>query len=328
VDVDVERVRELTGKGPALILMHTQADPDALASAYLISRLFRDSTIGSYGDLANTAKEMASDLGIEYAIDPDPDGFDVIVVVDASTPEMLTPDRKIEPDLVIDHHRPQDGWKDAVHVEDEDRPSCVEVVLEIMSAMDIPLTGSDARIALAGILADTARFRFADAQTLRTAADLIDTGGNIPGALALVESDHYFDVSRRIALLKALQRTSVERTGDILIARSRISAYEAGAARILIHAGADVALVLSNKKNGGGRISARARPDAVDRDLHLGMILEEVGAEVGGWGGGHAGAAGLNAPEERIGEALEACVRRVKEHFNGAEVKEDDDETA
>jgi len=278
--MDVERVRELTGKGPALILMHTQADPDALASAHLISRLFEDSTLGSFGELGNTAKEMAGTLA-------------VIVVVDASTPEMLTPDRTIEPDLVIDHHRPQDGWEDAVHIEDEDRPSCVEIVLNILSEMDVPLSGSDAKIALAGILADTARFRFADAETLRTAADLLDSGGDITGALSLIETDHYFDVSRRIALLKALQRTNVDRKGEVLIALSRISAYEGGAARILVHAGADVALVSSNKKAGGGRISARARPEIVDRDLHLGKILEEVGAEVGGWGGGHAGHEGM-----------------------------------
>ena len=328
MDVEVERVRELTGKSPALILMHAQADPDALASAYLISRLFRDSTIGSFDELGNTAKEMAATLGIGYVIEPDPDGFDVIVVVDASTPEMLTPERRIEPDLVIDHHRPQDGWEDALHIEDEDRPSCVEIVLEIMSAMDAPLSAEDARIALAGILADTARFRFADARTLRTAAGLIDTGGEIPGALALVETDHYFDVSRRIALLKALQRTKVDREGDILIAMSRISAYEAGAARILIHAGADVALVSSNKKDGGGRISARARPGAVEDGLHLGKVLEEVGSEVGGWGGGHAGAAGLNSPVEMLDAAVDSCVNRVKAHFIEVEVKEDDDETA
>jgi len=326
--MDVERVRELTGKGPALILMHTQADPDALASAYLISRLFEDCTLGSFGELGNTAKEMAGTLGVEYSIDPDPDGFAVIVVVDASTPEMLTPDRTIEPDLVIDHHRPQDGWEDAVHIEDEDRPSCVEIVLKILSEMDVPLSGSDAKIALAGMLADTARFRFADAETLRTAAGLLDSGGDITGALSLIETDHYFDISRRIALLKALQRTVVDRKGEVLIALSRISAYEAGAARILVHAGADVALVSSNKKAGGGRISARARPEIVDRDLHLGKILEEVGAEVGGWGGGHAGAAGLNAPENMIEAAMKACVDRVKEHFNGAEMNEDDDETA
>ncbi len=316
--MDVERVRELTGKGPALVLMHTQADPDALASAWLISRIFEDSTIGSFGDLGNTAKEMAANLGIDYTIDPDPDGYEVIVVVDASTPEMLTPDRTITPDLVIDHHRPQDGWKDAVHIQDEDRPSCVEVVLRILDEMDVTLSPEDSRIALAGILADTARFRFADAGSLRTAADLMDAGGDITGALALVETDHYFDVSRRIALLRTLQRTRVEREGDRVIAMSRISAYEGGAARILIHAGADVAIVSSNKKNGGGRISARARPEVVDGDLHLGMILEEVGKDVGGWGGGHAGAAGLNAPDNMIEEAVEAVLARVRDHFNGA----------
>ncbi len=311
--MDLDRLRKIADRSPALVLMHSQADPDALSSAHLLAKAFREADIGVFDDLNQNAKHVAERLGMTVLIDPDTTAYDAFAVVDAASPGMVSTERVIEPDLVIDHHTPDGTWEDALRIIDDGRTSCTEVVIDVLDSLGIALGPRDALIALAGIIADTGRFRFADARTMATAARLMDLGADMADTLSLVESDHYFDVSRRIAHLKALQRVEFRRAGDIIVATTRVSAFEGSAARLLLQAGADVALVLSVKNGEGARVSGRAGARAVEAGVHLGRTMQSIGEAHGGWGGGHGGAAGMSVPEERLGEAAEACARAVIE---------------
>jgi len=324
----MDRLRDLTRRRPVLVLMHAQSDPDALASAHLLLKAFGEGDIGTFSEMGHNAKRIAEELDIPVIIGPRPDDYKVIAAVDAVSPEMLSPDVEITPDLVVDHHLPHGSWDGALSFVEEDRPSCVEIVIDLLDGLGIALDRRDALIALTGMIADTARFRFANARTLMTAARLLEEGVDMSEVLAVVESEHYFDVSRRIAHLKALQRVEVRRAGDMLIASTSVSAFEGSAARILLQAGADVALVMSAKRNDGGRISGRAGPRAVARGVHLGRAMQSLAESMGGWGGGHAGAAGMSVPGGRLEEALVACGSRIAEQVSERGGNEDVDDVA
>jgi len=148
---------------------------------------------------------------------------------------------------------------------------------------------------LVGIITDTGRFKHAQASSFRTVAEILERS-DLDYAEALeVLSRVPTDTSRRIALLRAASRAEIEWKGEWIVVTSEVGAFEGSAAMTLVEIGADVALV------GGAhgdlcRISGRARRGAVLAGLDLSAILEEVGRAAGGSGGGHRGAAGLEAP--------------------------------
>jgi nanoRNase/pAp phosphatase (c-di-AMP/oligoRNAs hydrolase) len=141
----------------------------------------------------------------------------------------------------------------------------------------------------------------------------------------MIESEYYFDISRRIANLKALQRMSFQKIGDIVIAWTHVGAFEGSAAKMLLLAGADVAFVASDKKE-GSRVSARAKPEIVMNGLHLGQIMSDLGSEVEGSGGGHAGAAGIVVRND-VGEVLRLCVERTARIVESMIERRDEGET-
>ena len=106
----------LAGRQSALIYMHDNPDPDALAAALGLGRLFERElgttvTLG-HGGIVGRAQNraMVETLGIRLTpVDHlNPDAFDLIAMVD-SQPETgnnsLPPDHRI--DVVIDHHPPR-----------------------------------------------------------------------------------------------------------------------------------------------------------------------------------------------------------------------------
>ena len=98
------------------------------------------------------------------------------------------------------------------------------------------------------------------------------------------------ELESRAAALKAAQRAEVARVGGYLLASSEVGSWDAVAANALVRAGADVAVV-GTERSDAARMSLRA--SARVRGLHLGELANEVGRALGWSGGGHEGAAGL-----------------------------------
>ena len=137
----------------------------------------------------------------------------------------------------------------------------------------------------------------------------LDAGVKMENVLGVIEGEEYFDVSKKIAQLKAMRRVRFEKVGDQIVATSMVTSFEAAAARALLVAGADVVFIAADRK-GELRISSRAKPHILALGVHLGHFMEEIGRETGNQGGGHDGAAGLNGTGN--GEkVLSICMDRM-----------------
>jgi nanoRNase/pAp phosphatase (c-di-AMP/oligoRNAs hydrolase) len=164
---------------------------------------------------------------------------------------------------------------------------------------------------LIGLLVETGHLSIATRDTFRSAFELIAYGANPETALA--ETRSRMDESERIARLKSAQRLRMERVGKWVIALSEVGSYQASAARALIAIGAHVAVV-AGKRDGELTISLRSTKEfAAETGFHLGRDLANpLGVKMGGMGGGHATAAGVNVTGE-VNQALKLTARLIRD---------------
>ena len=114
------------------------------------------------------------------------------------------------------------------------------------------------------------------------------------------------DISQRYEMMRAMKGVEFERKGNFIIATSTVNSFESHVASTLVHAGADIAFVAHRGKK-ELRISARVSELAKGK-IDLAEIMRETAQKIGGSGGGHPYAAGLDAPcPQRAQEALGIC---------------------
>ncbi len=275
-----------------IILVHGNADPDALGSAYALAKAFPPADILPVEGLDRTSKNVSSRLGMELLTRPDR-SYPLIVVLDTSSPEQLGSYSQMQGDMIIiDHHCPTNKWAErGTYLCDDSKRSCAEVVLDIIDRASKDVSREMALGLCAGILTDTGHFRFANPASLRAFARLMETAGvNMEDILSLTDSPT--DISERVAQMKGGQRMRFERIGDYIVAISQGSSFESSVCKSMLSLGADIAFVASQRGE-EFRLSARARQDLVRKGLHLGQFLGDVGNETDNDGGGHGGAAGL-----------------------------------
>jgi phosphoesterase RecJ-like protein len=275
-----------------LILIHGNADPDALGSAYALAKAFPPAAILPVEGLDRTSKNVSARLGMQLLTKPER-AYPLIVVVDTSSPEQLGDYSNVEGEMIIiDHHCPTAKWAErGTYLCDDSKRSCAEVVLDIIDRAGRPVTKEMALALCAGILTDTGHFRFSNPASLRAFARLVEQAEvGMEEILSLTESPT--DISERVAQMKGGQRMRFERVGEYIVAISHGSSFESSVCKSLLSMGADVAFVAS-QRNEEFRLSARARQELVRKGLHLGQLLGDVGQETDNDGGGHGGAAGL-----------------------------------
>jgi len=316
--IKLKRFLERSRDRSFLLLCHHNADPDSLGSAiafaiYLKSIGVERVRIGIPQSVSSYARRMLTLSPVP--VEKNPRVLEeVVIVFDTSSLEQLEPieipdDRVL---IVIDHHMEKEGPIGAdVTVVDSSRTSTAEVVWELFKYFRFA-DESAVRALLAGIVTDTANFRFANARTFRAVSEMLDLFpigmGEILQLVAPVSGENV-EHSKRTAVLKACQRMELRKFRGYLIAVSKVSAYESLACKVFIQLGADVAVVGSEK--GGVRISARARESLVRKGLHLGRIMEKVGPLIEGSGGGHAGAAGANGRSNLDG-AIKLILKEIE----------------
>jgi nanoRNase/pAp phosphatase (c-di-AMP/oligoRNAs hydrolase) len=275
-----------------LILLHGNADPDALGCAYALAKAFPPASILPVEGLDRTSKNVSAQLGMELLTGVDRT-YPLIVVVDTSSPEQLGSYSQIGGEMIIiDHHCPSTKWVErGTYLCDDSKRSCAELVQDLIERSGRPITRDMALALCAGILTDTGHFRYSNTASLRAFARLMESANiNMEEVLALTESPT--DISERVAQMKGGQRLRFERIGEYIVAISQGSSFESSVCKSLLSLGADIAFVAS-QRNEEFRLSARARQDLVRKGLHLGQLLGDVGEETDNDGGGHGGAAGL-----------------------------------
>ncbi len=290
-----------------LYLCHRNADPDALGSAFALKEAV-GGTIGVVEGCDRVASQIAGQLNIEFVNEPKGD-FDLVVVVDTSTPAQLN-DYPLKTYAVIDHHATTSLNEKAAFYLHRNKSSTAEIVLEVLKTMGAPIMRRAAFALMSGIITDTGNFRHATADSFKAVAELIELSGIEYSEVMDMLSSVPQDVSMRIAFLKAAQRAVIERVDDWIIVTSRVSSFGGAAASGLISIGADVVFVAS-KQDDVVKVSARARREAQNAGVNLAKLMEDISVKFNGTGGGHEGAAGMDVRGETE-NVLAACVDYVK----------------
>lgn len=289
--------------GRTLVLSHRNADIDAMGSSIALVVMFPNVTIGAIESVSRGAQNLLRAFEDRYGvvIDPQVDDdmapYDRIVFLDTATPTQVEPyDRFLSSAIVVDHHARNPALSEInnrYHCE-PDSASCAQIVNRLAKDAGAEVTRDAALAMVAGILADTERFRIAPNEAVRDALAIMDEVGlELADVIQAIERPFY-DRSQAIAMLKAARRSEHFEVGQFILARTRVGAFEASAARHLVTMGADVAIVASEDRDATS-LTGRAGRHVVEAGFHLGEFFQQLSAITGGDGGGHAGAAGFKA---------------------------------
>lgn len=299
-------------------ITHHNADLDAVASSIVMKRLFPWVRIAAFRSISQAGKTLLEAMGEAMEVDPDLSSASLVIALDSSSPVQVS-----EGDVsswkrswIIDHHQGNDNWGARDIYLDEGRGACVEIMLQIAMLSGMPLTRDIVVSGIAGIIADTGKFRFAHPEDLSIVSFLLEGSTvTIEDVLSIIEGEEYFDVSKKIAVLKSLRRVRYQRVGDQIIGTSTVGSFEAAAARGLLVVGCDVVFI-GCQKSDEMRVSSRAKPHLVKAGVNLGKFMEEMGKRLGAEGGGHDAAAGLNG-RGNVDKALSVCSSEMEKMLTG-----------
>ena len=290
-----------------LIMTHVRPDGDALGSEIGLACALRQ--LGK-----SVRVVVASDLGPRYEFansDTTPierfhapgDEFrnvDAIIVVDTGTWSQLGDFGPFMRSMncgkaVIDHHRTQDDLGGLRFV-DTGAEAAGRLIHDATKALGVPLTVESANAIFLALATDTGWFRHSSVspRTFDLAEELVRAGAQ---PTPLYDAVYAHSTLARMRLMgKALERLRAAAGGRIVYTEVRLSDFaETGAhptadTEDLINypravAGAEVALVFIEQKDGSTKVSFRGK-EAHD----VGKLAEQFG------GGGHKMAAGATVP--------------------------------
>ena len=299
--------------GNKVILVHGNADMDAVGSAYAIKRAFPDADIYAPSGVDRVTKLVMDKLNITVLDECDISAYEKVVVVDTSSPEQLETEAPLPKDtLVIDHHIPTGKWDGYDFYCDDSKTSCCEIIKDILDENGIAIERDVGLMLIGGMITDSGHFVYAK-------PDLMIAFGDIMKRCDIDMDEAYnltiapVSMSEKIAMLKAIERTKFDRVGELIVATSYGGSFEASSCRAIMAAGADVVFV-GSQRDDEFRISSRATQEAVRKGVHLGDILKGIGDETLNDGGGHGGAAGLSGVGD-VEAILFICMKRTMEVF-------------
>ncbi len=308
-----------------LILGHPHADPDAVGSVKALGEILESlgvrTVTGIPQNLSKLSNSVLDSLDEDISIDPVVDS-DVVIILDTSSLDQLKEyEEKIEslnPEIVfIDHHRADEETLDRIdkYYGEEKISSTAELVLEIGEELNYEFKPKTALLLLTGIISDTGHLKFANENTFKAIASLLEKGANYKEALEILKTPQ--DPSKKVAMLKAAQRSELQKVHNRWIVFSEIGAYESDAASLFIKIGADVAVVAS--ENGEKiRMSGRSKSGlASETNLHLGELMSKIADQFDGTGGGHAGAAAVTVTE-KLEKVKKTTMKEIKKMLKPA----------
>jgi phosphoesterase RecJ-like protein len=313
------------------IVCHRNADPDALSSAYSLKCLIleRCPSVAHIGIVADEINQVSRKLVEVYPetavleqIDFRPDMF---ILADVNSIEHTGRFAGIVgsndgPIIVIDHHVPQMRTDNnfAITLVNEEASSTAEIVASLSESIGRKPSKTEATLLLTGIVYDSKRFSIIGKDVFHTADFLLGSGGDYKTALSILRKAA--GRSEKIARLKAAQRVRVIEMSGWIVACSAVSSFGASACRALIDLGSDVAIVTSKKKK-EYRITTRSSNAFHETTgINLAKLVERIGRELGGHGGGHATAATVsgireaNEGERRLLEYIEEQTHRTSDN--------------
>jgi len=309
------------------VVVHKNADPDAIASAIAIAAYLSDLKNYSYIVLPEGLNRVAK--RVVQAISDTPRLYsiselrvlhgitDIYIVLDTSNPVQLGEAARYIANsdyVLIDHHELGELATRARYKLIAKTTSTSELVYLILKDC-WHISREVATLLLAGMLYDNRRFAYVDPLVFSIVDELINTW-HADYHLALRALTRDMDFSERVARLKGSKRIKLLKCGDIIVAVTHVSAYEASVANALIELGADAAFVVSEKGD-GVRVVARANKAFIDKTrLNLGGYFMKVLAEkLGGSGGGHVTAGVAVCPGKSFEEVYKMLIKLLNEYL-------------
>ena len=285
-----------------LIVVHSNADPDAAGSAVALKEFLRLHNKKAK-ICCHNANRMAKYLleNLQESIDcKGTDSIENVIVLDTASVSQLGSCAKFLEEaknvVIIDHHR-ESSLKDDLYLYEE-RTSTAEILFDLL-----PQRNKKMNLALlSGILTDTGNFKYANTDTMQTVQAIMKEGVELYEAFDMFTEKK--NMPKRIAIIRGCQRSKLHKVGEYLVVTTKVNSHESSAATFLTQI-ANVAFVANEK---AGRIIAKA---AQDMDIDLSKIMKEIGQLHNGDGGGHKRAAGASG--EDITDALDHCVELVRE---------------
>lgn len=274
-----------------LFVTHAQADFDGLGAAVALRELLDGrGTVGLPDQADRRASRLLSD---EQCIEqPNPADHDLTVVLDAPSRERIQPieiEGMSTPLVLLDHHEPDNLVELADQaIVDTEAGATSQLVYELSVAAGWAIPDM-AGLALAVGFVDDTGFPFGgSAEHTKSGVSMLVAAGDrvteLPGLL-----DRTPEFGERVATARGVARADGFKAGNNLILRTRIGSHETATAHALRDAGADIALVLSER---GDRTWVVGRSGGATKGL-LDLpadLLRPLAREFGGDGGGHAGA--------------------------------------
>ncbi len=307
--IDAQAVADAIREHDAFVTVaHENPDGDALGSLLATTIALRElgkdvvmylsgdaPTPAEYGflDLSTLQRELPADLEQR-----------VLLALDCANEQRIGPDRAIVERagvvLNVDHHHDNSRFGD-VNLVVDDASSTAEIVRDILSLLDVPLTPDVAEALYVALVTDTGRFQYSNTtpKALRLAADLVEAGADVHGIFRLVYETVQFAKLKLLA--RALDRAAVYEGGRLVVSYllkndfAEVGAEEPYSEGIIdylrsVEGSEMVALIREPPRVDGPsrRISLRSSRDEVD----VSAIARAAG------GGGHRQAAGFSSDLE------------------------------
>jgi bifunctional oligoribonuclease and PAP phosphatase NrnA len=313
-----ERLREaVRSDGCIVVAAHVSPDGDALGGTlalHLALARLGARSIPTVGEAPLKVPAALADLpGVDALLPPGalprPDEVDLLITVDAASPERLGRvsgylDAGV-PTVVLDHHAASTRFGD-LRVIAPNAAATVQVVAAVLDELGVDLDGDIATCLYAGLVTDTGRFGFAstDRAVMDLAGALIDAGARHADLTEKLFNTRSFGELKLLA--GALHRMAF--VPEVALVHTHVTHQELADVGLGLEAVeavidvvrsadlAEVALVLKPAPDGVWKGSLRSR-----RHVDVGEVAAALG------GGGHARAAGFTAhgdPEEIVARVV------------------------
>lgn len=296
------------------ITSHIRPDGDAVGSVLGLGMALEDAGKQVQMVLADgvpgSTRHLAGSDKIQKQLDHP---FDLSIVVDSSDPERIGAvlPAGYTPDLNIDHHPTNLNFA-RINLVIEQAVSTSVIITHLLQELGYAIRPEAASALLTGLVTDSLGFRTPNmnAQALRTAADLIELGADLPQLYYEALTRRSFEAARLWGVgLSNLRRKNGLVWTTISMAERRAIGYNGDDDADLVNTlptihGIKVAIILLEQPNGHVKISWRSKP---------GYDISNLALELGG--GGHKNAAGamlegsLDEVEERVITATQAHIK-------------------
>lgn len=295
------------------ISSHFLADVDGVCSAFLLKSLFPSARIVFFDRPSKEARAVCDAYNLEYITTPIIDPASTLLV-DVDDPVLIPPAHHKEFLGIIDHHHTQ-HLKSVRRISDAAAPSTTHIIYLMMKAAGIMPTKRQAELILLGIIADTNRFKSVEnPQAFLDVAELFSVCGKSYDSLVSLISVTRMSTSERIVFARSFKNFNLlhSTAGDYLFILTDCEAFQSLVADRLVEC-MEVDFSLTYAPVGNEmRISMRSSPRF---PLHLGMFASTLASRLGGSGGGHRHAAGINTPP-LLGKRIEdEAIKLLRETF-------------